>query len=80
VITLALGIANSAIFTVVNAVLLRPLPYPDPDALLRVRHGTSHPDLLDWKEQTAASRRSLASGHRRSTIATVRRSGSMARW
>ena len=53
VLTLALGIgANTAIFTVVNAVLLRPFPYNDPDTLLRVRRGSSHADMQDWISQT----------------------------
>jgi predicted permease len=69
VITLALGIgANTAIFSVVNAVLLRPLPCEDPDRLVVFwtapqqgrTEACSLPDFADWREQSRSFERMAA--------------------
>ena len=74
ILALALGIgANTAIFSVVNAVLLRPLPYPDPDKLIVLRERSNtfergavgYLNWLDWH----AGQRSFTD------VALVRREG-----
>ena len=61
ILTMALGIgATTAIFTVVYATLLAPMPYPKPDQLVMVwskiqgsRNSIAAQDFLDWKKQNA---------------------------
>ena len=71
VITLSLGIgANTAIFTVINAALLRPLPYEDAERLVVVAttmrrdtvevRSTSYPDFADWRDQNTVFERIAA--------------------
>jgi putative ABC transport system permease protein len=74
ILTLALGIgANTAIFSIVNAVLLRPLPYPDADRIMVLNEssGTGQdysvalPDYFDWQKDNTVFEH-LAATHKES--------------
>src|SRR5262245_46565436 len=71
VLTLAIGVgANTAIFTVINAALLRPLPYEDAERLMAVDttmrretvevRSASYPDFVDWRNQNTVIERVAA--------------------
>src|SRR5438132_5612355 len=74
IITLALGIgANTAIFSIVNSVLLRPLPYPNADRIMVLNessgpgqdYSVALPDYFDWRND-AKSFEHLACTHKES--------------
>src|SRR5215467_2536938 len=74
ILTLALGIgANTAIFSIVNAVLLRPLPYPDADRIMVVNessgpgqnYSVALPDYFDWQKDNTVFQH-LACTHKES--------------
>jgi putative ABC transport system permease protein len=82
IVVLALGIgANTAIFSIVNAVLLRPLPFDDPSRIMQVWHvppaksfpgmtrfSVSPANYLDWQSQSSSFEQMAAYGFRSFTV------------
>jgi putative ABC transport system permease protein len=70
IVILALGIgANTTVFSIVDAVVLRPLPYAEPQRLVEVKSSdldgfesgdVSYPDFFDWRSQTHSFERLLS--------------------
>jgi putative ABC transport system permease protein len=85
VLTLAIGIgANTAIFSAINTVLLRPLPFPESDRLVFVRElvgrwrgGMTVPDFLDWRRDQTAFSHMAAYG---SIFVSLSDGGNVERW
>jgi predicted permease len=78
IVVLALGIgANTGIFSVVNSVLLKPLPYRDPDRLVVALHSGQYPvspaDFLDYKRQVSAFEQMAAAEAWRGSLPSVER-------
>jgi putative ABC transport system permease protein len=77
VVTLAVGIgANTAIFSVVHGVLMKPLPYDDPEALVQIRETTNRggtmrvawANFLDWHEESRSFQALAAYGVGTTTV------------
>ena len=74
VVALGLGIGvNTSVFGIINAAVIRDMPFDEPDRLLSVRSrdargeesGMSYPDFRDWREATTDSTGLAARGRRR---------------
>jgi putative ABC transport system permease protein len=77
ILALTLGIgANTAIFSVINAVLIKPLPYAQPERLVRIyekspqfeRMSVSYPNFLDWQRESHTFERMAVFRHQQFNI------------
>ena len=84
VLTMALGIGvNTAVFSVVNTVLLKPVTYPNPERLVWIgaydpnirRDFVWQPDFSDWRRQARSYSAMAAFGYQQAALATPRGTG-----